>query len=199
MDSQSPVTDLLLDLHTDDESTVDRIMPWVYDELRAVAHRHLRAEPAGHTLGTTALVHEAYLKLVDQTRADWRDRAHFFAIASRAMRRILVDYARAHGAAKRGGGRRRIPLDRAELAVEERADVLLALNEALEQLAALDERQSRVVECRFFGGLTEAETAEALGVTTRTVRRDWVKARAWLYDRLDDRDDAPDPDGAPPG
>ncbi|MFW6078584.1 MAG: sigma-70 family RNA polymerase sigma factor [Gemmatimonadota bacterium] len=195
MDAKSTVTQLLLDTRPGDESAVDRIMPWVYDELRAVAHRQLRAEPVRHTLGTTALVHEAYLKLIDQTRVDWRGRAHFFAIASRAMRRILVDYARAHGAAKRGGGLRRVPLEGIEPAVDERADLLLALDEALDSLAALDERQSRVVECRFFGGLTEKETAEVLGVTPRTVRRDWVKARAWLYDRLDDGGADRDDDG----
>src|SRR5215204_1958643 len=143
-----------------------------------------------------ALVHEAYLRLVDQTRAEWADRAQFFAVAAHVMRRVLVDHARRHATARRGGGRRRTisiealeSADSVELAAGDRADVLLAMDEALERLAVLDPRQARVVDCRFFGGLTEAETAEALGVTARTVTRDWVKARGWLYREL--RDDAP--------
>ncbi len=163
---------------------LDRLLPLVYDELRGIAHRQLSLEPRGHTLDTTALVHEAYLKLVDQTRVQWQDRVHFFAVAARAMRRILVDYARRHAARKRGGDRRRVSLDAVPLAVEERADRLLALDEALTRLEVLNERLCRVVECRFFGGMTEDEAAEALGVTSRTVRRDWVKARGWLFREL---------------
>lgn len=184
MDPQHAITDLLAGVRAGDDRAVDRLMPLVYDELRAVARRHLGSERDGHTLATTALVHEAYLKLVDQTRVEWRDRAHFFAIASRLMRRILIDYARRHRSRKRGGDWRRIPLEFASIPTEDRADILLALDEALERLSALDERQARVVEYRFFGGMTEAEAAEALGVTPRTVRRDWVKAKAWLYDAL---------------
>ena len=130
------------------------------------------------------MVHEAYLRLVDQTRVQWTDRKHFFGIASLAMRRILVDYARRHGAAMRGGNRRPVTLDEAAMSVDDRADTLVALDEALDRLRELDERLVRVVECRFFGGLTEEETAEALGVTARTVRRDWVKAKGWLYQEL---------------
>jgi RNA polymerase sigma factor (TIGR02999 family) len=167
---------------------MDRLMPLVYDQLRRMAHRQLAVEPAGHTLTTTALVHEAYLKLVNQTRAHWQDRAHFFAIAARALRRILIDYARRHRAARRGGGQdgppARVSLDSVELPVAERADALLALDEALDRLAQLDARLALVVECRFFAGLSEAETAAALDVSQRTVARQWVLAKGWLYQEL---------------
>jgi RNA polymerase sigma factor (TIGR02999 family) len=168
---------------------MDRLAPLVYEHLKRIARRQLRAEPAGHTLSTTALVHEAYLKLVNQTRAEWQDRGHFFAVASGAMRRILVDYARRYRAARRGGGDdgapvRPVPLDDTDIPVAERADALVALDEALERLSRLDERQARVVECRFFGGLTEEETAAALGISQRTVAREWVTARGWLHQEL---------------
>ena len=159
---------------------VDKLLPLVYHELHRMAHARLLAEPAGHTLNTTALVHEAYLKLVGQTQV-WRDRAHFLATASIAMRRILIDYARKHRSEKRGGERERVPLDAADLSVEDRAETLIELDLALTRLAEVDERLSRVVECRFFGGMTEEETAQALGVTSRTVRSDWVTARGLLY------------------
>lgn len=159
-------------------------MPLVYEELKRIAHNHLRAERHDHTLDTTALVHETYLRLVDQTRVQWQDRAHFFAVASTLMRRILVDYARRHGRAKRGGERRRVPLDATQLSVEDEVERLVALDDALRRLASLDERLCRVVECRFFGGLTEEETAEVLHVTTRTVERYWAKAKALLYMEL---------------
>lgn len=162
----------------------------IYDALRAIAHRQLRAERASHTLGTTALVHEVYLRLVDQSHVEWDDRAQFFAVAARAMRRILVDYARQHRALRRGGGRIAVSLDDPEVvavSASGRADDLIALDAALERLERLDSRLSQVVEYRFFAGLTEAETAELLGVTPRTVARDWVKARGWLY--LELRDD----------
>lgn len=153
---------------------------WSYEELRRIAHRQLHLERPGHTLGTTGLVHETYVRLVDQTRVEWRDRAQFFGAAAWAMRRILVDYARLHRAARRGGGVQRVSLtDDAPAA--ERGEMILALDEAMERLAALDRRLCRVVECRYFGGLSEEETAEVLGVTRRTVQRDWVKARGWLY------------------
>jgi RNA polymerase sigma factor (TIGR02999 family) len=164
--------------------------PLVYDELRRVAHRHLEREAEGHTLSTTALVHEAYLRLKDHDTGAFNDRVHFFAMAARAMRRILVDHARRHHAAKRGAGARRVPLENLErlsgdgLAVDERADLLVALDEALLRLTALDARQAQVVELRFFGGLTEDETAEALGIGLRTAKRDWAKARSWLYQSL---------------
>jgi RNA polymerase sigma factor (TIGR02999 family) len=159
---------------------MDRLFPLVYDELRRIAHRHLQGERPGHTLGTTGLVHETYLKLVDHTRIQWRDRGHFFRVASWAMRRILVDYARSYRALRRGGGQERIPLDD-EIATVQRGETLVALDEALDRLAAVDERLSQVVECRYFGGLTTEETAEALGISTRTVERDWTKARSWLH------------------
>ena len=167
----------------------DSLLPLVYGELRSIAHRQLRSESVGHTLSTTALVHEAYLKLKDQVRAEWVDREQFFAVAARVMRRILVDYARKHWALRRGGqGRRVVALDDAEqaglLAVAERASELLALDEALERLIAMDARLGQVVECRFFGGLTEEETARVLGVSERTVSRDWSIARGWLHGEL---------------
>lgn len=193
-DGRHAVTEALRDLADGAPGAMDRLVPLVYADLARIAHRQLGLEAAGHTLATTDLVHEAYLRLVDQTRARWTDRAHFFAIAAHVMRRVLVDHARRHRALRRGGAdRRAIPLDALEstreagsLATSERVDILLAMDEALERLAALDARQASVVECRFFGGLTEAETAEALGVTARTVARDWVKARGWLYQALRD-------------
>ena len=184
MDSQCDITGLLLAWRGGDGAAFDRLFPLVYDELRRIAHHQLGRERPDHTLGTTALVHEAYFKLVDQSRAQLTDRAHFFAVAARAMRRMLVDYARRHRAAKRGGGLGPVSLDETTLAADQRADTLVALDEALMRLAEVDERLSRVVECRFFGGLTEEETAEALAVTARTVRRDWVKAKGWLAQAL---------------
>ena len=174
------ITDLLIRLGRGDSQVMDQLYPLVYEQLRRIAHRRLQAERPGHTLGTTGLVHETYLKLVDQNRVEWHDRAQFFALAARAMRRVLVDYARRYGALQRGGGLRRVPLTE-DAALSERGDALLALDEALERLAALNPRLSQVVECRYFAGLTEEETAEVLEVTTRTVQRDWAKARAWLY------------------
>jgi RNA polymerase sigma factor (TIGR02999 family) len=153
----------------------------VYGELRRIARRQLSREGVGHTLETTALVHEAYLRLVDQSRAQFADRAHFFAVAAQMMRRVLIDHARRFRAQKRGGDLRRVDLDRAEVPLEERADTLVALDDALTRLAALSPRLAQVVECRYFGGMTEEETAAALGITDRTVRRDWVKAKGWLY------------------
>lgn len=182
MDVSQDVTGLLQRASDGDPVAFDAVFPVVYDQLRGMAHRQLRLESVGHTLGTTALVHEAYLRLVDQRQARFTDRAHFFAIAATAMRRILVDHARRHGALKRGAGARRVPLDSVDLlAADDRADLLVALDAALVRLAGLDQRQAKVVECRFFGGLTEDETAAALGVSPRTVKRDWAKARSWLY------------------
>jgi RNA polymerase sigma factor (TIGR02999 family) len=173
------ITDLLLHLRDGDPEAMDRLYSMVYEELRRVAHRQLRLERPGHTLGTTGLVHETYVRLVDQTRVEWRDRAQFFGAAAGAMRRILVDYARRNHAARRGGGARPLSLDE-DAPAAERSELMLALDEALERLAAFDRRLSQVVECRYFGGLTEEETAEVLGVTRRTVQRDWAKARGWL-------------------
>jgi RNA polymerase sigma factor (TIGR02999 family) len=178
------VTELLTRSREGDADALDRLVPFVYDELRAIAHRQLRGERTDHTLSTTALVSEAYLRLVDQRRADWHDRTHFFAVAARMMRRVLVDYARRRGARKREGARSLLPLDDALATVEQESELLLSLDEALTRLALLDARLVHVVELRFFAGLTEDETAEALGVSPRTVRYDWVKAKGWLYREL---------------
>lgn len=184
MDSPHDVTELLARAGEGDPAALEQVFPLVYEELRRLAHRQLQREEEGHTLCTTGLVHEAYLKLVDQTRCAWTSRAHFLAVAAVAMRRIVVDYARRHRSAKRGGMLRRIPLESVDLATEERAELLVALDDALRRLAALDPRQARVVECRFFGGMTEEETAEALGIGLRTAKRDWAKAKSWLYQEL---------------
>lgn len=182
--STPDVTTILSGLAHGDRAAADALFPLLYDELRAIAHRRMRDERAGHTLCTTALVHEAYVRLIDQSRVEWANRAHFLSVAARAMRRILIDYARRFRAEKRGGGRKRLDLDDVDLAMDERADDLVALDDALERLAALNPRLAQVVECRFFGGMTEEEVAAALGLTDRTVRRDWVKAKAWLHDDL---------------
>ena len=180
MSESEQITDLLLQVRDGNSAAADRLYEAVYPQLRRIAHLHLLNERPGHTLGTTGLVHETYVRLVDRTRVEWQDRGQFFRIASAAMRRILVDYARKHRAARRGGGLT-VGFLEDHVPANERGDMLLALDEALERLTALSRRMSQVVECRFFGGLTEDETAEALGVTTRTVQRDWAKARAWLY------------------
>ena len=167
------------------QKSVEEAVELTYQELRAIAHRRLVARGRGGTLSTTALVHEAYLKLVDQSQSGWNDRAHFFALASLAMRHVLVDRARERQALKRGGEHRQVTLNDDVTSVEEQADALLQIDEALERLAAFEPRLARVVECRFFGGLTEADTAAALGVTIRTVQRDWVKARVLLRRALE--------------
>lgn len=180
------VTGLLLAWGRGDQSAADRLVGAVYDELRRQAERAMRREGGEHTLQATALVHESYLRLVDQRRVEWRNRAHFFAIASTVMRRILVDHARARLTAKRGGGV--VPITLAGAAhggAQETDDVdLLALHEALERLAQLDPEQARLVELRYFGGLTIEETAEALDVSPATVKREWALARAWLRREL---------------
>jgi RNA polymerase sigma factor (TIGR02999 family) len=185
MSNAEQITQLLLQLRGGDPDAADRLFAAVYPELRRMAHRHLQGERPGHTLGTTGLVHETYVRLVDLRRVEWQDRGHFFRVASAAMRRILVDYARKHRAARRGGGLRAELLED-RIPAAERGELVLALDEALDRLTALSQRLGHVVECRFFGGLTEEETADALGVTTRTVQRDWAKARAWLYAELRD-------------
>ena len=174
---------------------MDRLMPLVYQELKRIAHRQLGAEVGGDTLSTTAVVHEAYLRLAEHSRTEWVDRGHFFAIAARIIRRVLVDYARQHSAARRGGPARAAMAleflehgDSTAVSIPDRAESLLALDEALEGLQRMDERLARVVECRFFAGLNEVETSEALGVSQRTVARDWRMARAWLHEAL--REDA---------
>lgn len=170
----------------DDDVALDRLFAVMYDELRRVAHAQLRGEASGHTLGTTALVHEAYLRLVPTAGMSVVDRQHFFSLAARAMRRVLVDCARRYRGARRGHGQVPIGLHDELVGASSRADELLAIDMALTDLGALDARLARVVECRFFAGLNDEETAEVLGVTARTVRRDWVKARGWLRHALSD-------------
>jgi len=178
------VTRLLVDWSNGDKGALDRLMPLVYEDLRSIARRHLALEDRAQTLQSTALVHEAYVRLIDQNRVQWRDRAHFFAVSARLIRRILLDHARRRRAAKRGGGAERLTFDEV-LGIPHRRDVdLVALDEALSALAELDPQQAQVVELRFFAGLTIAETAETLAISTATVQRDWVTARAWLFDRL---------------
>lgn len=180
----SDITRVLVAYREGEKGAFDRLMGMVYDDLRRIAHHQLRRHRPGQTLSTTGLVHEAYLKMVDQSRVSWQDRVHFFRISSRAMRQILVDYARRRAAEKRGGGQVETTLDEGWAAVAEQAGTVLELNAALERLAEVDERLVQVVECRFFAGLTEEETAEALGVSARTVQRDWRRARAWLQEEL---------------
>jgi RNA polymerase sigma factor (TIGR02999 family) len=174
-------TQLLLASRAGDREAFDRLFGRVYDELRQIAHQRLLRHRPGHTLSTTVLVHEAYLKLVDQARAEVQDRAHFLALASRAMRFILVDHARAQAAQKRGGGEQPVPLDAVQIAAREPIADMLALDEALERLGRFSERQSQLVEYRFFGGLSYEEIAEVTGTSVRTVKRDWTRARTWLY------------------
>lgn len=184
MESRSEVTQLLQQWSAGRQEALDRLLPEIYAELRRLAASYLRRERPEHTLQPTALVHEAFLKLVDQRAVRWQNRAHFFGIAAQAMRRILVDHARAHTAAKRGAGETRVPLETAQLASAMPDIDILALDEALGRLAALDPQQSRVVELRFFGGLTMEETAEVLQISPATVGREWTLAKAWLYAEL---------------
>lgn len=181
---QNEITQLLLDLSGGNRAAVDLLVPLVYEELQALARRQLRGERASHTLNTTALVHEAYLKLIDQQRVNWQNRAHFFAIAAQAMRRILINYANSRLAARRGGGQPLVTFDEHAVVQEARAEDLIALDEALAELSKLNERQCQVVECHFFGGLTHEEIADVLAVSVPTVRRDWRLARAWLSRQL---------------
>jgi RNA polymerase sigma factor (TIGR02999 family) len=177
----SQITKLLQGWQAGDRKALDALLPLVYNELRRLAHRHLRNERPDHTLQSTALVHEVYFRLVGQDLPEWEGRAHFFAIAARIMRQILVDYARRHRASKRGGGVCMLTLDDA-VAVPRRKDVdVVALDDALNTLAEIDPRQSRVVELRFFAGLSLEETSEVMGIATATVQRDWTAARAWLH------------------
>lgn len=170
----------LTDTQGERRDELDRLMPVVYEQLRLIARRQLAIREGGATLSTTGLVHEAYLKLVDHSRMDWGDRGHFFALASVAMRHILVDRARARLTQKREGNLRRVTLDNDQVAYDAQPEALLDLNEAVSRLSVVEPRLARVVECRFFGGLSEEETAEALEVTVRTVQRDWAKAKMLL-------------------
>ena len=184
----SEITRLLKAHSAGHSEALDELLPLVYDELRQMAHRRMQQERTGHTFSTTALVHEAYLELVDLDCIDWEDRSHFFAIAARVMRNVLVDYAVKRTADKRGGDRDRVPLRDEDAADEVHLNDVLAIHQALKRLEDVDERQVRVVECRFFGGLTIDETAEALGISPATVGRDWRVARAWLNRELTHED-----------
>jgi len=188
MISQTGVTDLLVHWSEGDQEALNKLIPLVYDELHKLASRYLRRERRDHTLQTTAVVHEAYLKLVNQRDANFENRLHFFAVAAQIMRRILVDYARRHHASKRGGDLYKLSLDEALVTSEEKGADLLALDEALERLAAIDPRQSRVVELRVFAGLTLEETAQALNISPSTVRREWSMAKAWLHRQIKNND-----------
>jgi RNA polymerase sigma factor (TIGR02999 family) len=180
MSGQSPVTTLLLDWRQGNKDALDQLMPIVYEELRRLADRHMRGERQEHTLQTTALVHEAYARLID-VDVPWQDRVHFFAVASRMMRRILVDHAKSRSRQKRGGGAVKVTLDAALAVSPQRSDDVLALDDALIRLTELDPRKGQIVELHFFGGLTYAETAEAIGVSPATVDRELRMAKAWLY------------------
>ena len=184
--SQQEVTRLLVRLTDGDRGVLDDLLPVVYGELRRLAASYLRKERVGHTLQPTALVHEAYMRLVDQTQVQWQNRAHFFGVAAQMMRRILVDHARGHMAAKRGSGGVKLSLEDNEAAIvsAEKAEELVALDEALNRLSEIDPQKSRIVELRFFGGLSIEETAEVLGIGTATVIRQWRMARAWLYGQV---------------
>jgi RNA polymerase sigma factor (TIGR02999 family) len=180
MSASAKSSAVLTVLRSGSRQSLDRLVPQLYEELRAIAHHRIARRPDGGTLETTGLVHEVYLKLVDQPGTDVQDRAHFLALASLAMRHVLVDRAKARGRLKRGGATGLITFDEERIAVDDQPDALLQLDDALSWLAELEPRLARVVECRFFGGLSEAEIARALGVTERTVQRDWVKARMLL-------------------
>jgi RNA polymerase sigma factor (TIGR02999 family) len=182
------VTQLLIDWSNGNQAALAKLMPLVDEELHRVAHHYMRRENPGHTLQTTALVNEAYLKLIDQRHVQWKSRAHFFALSAQLMRRILVDHARGRKDAKRGGGAPKISFDETMLMAQERGDDLVALDEALDKLAEIDERKAKVVELRFFGGLSNAEAAEALHISAVTVMREWSMAKAWLYNLLNNPD-----------
>lgn len=186
MDAPADVTALLHRASEGDSRAADELLPLVYGKLRMLAAELMSRERVDHTLQPTALVHEAYLKLIDQSRAQWQDRAHFFSVAAQALRRILVDHARRHAAAKRGGVCRRLQLDEGLIAAYEQTVDLLALDDALSRLTRRDGQRARVVELRFFGGLTVDEAARVLGISSRTVERQWRYARAWLYRELSD-------------
>jgi RNA polymerase sigma-70 factor, ECF subfamily len=180
------LTELLTDWQQGDQTALNRLTPLVYDELRRIAHRYVQRERNGHTLETTALVNEAYLRLAGQKKIEWQNRAHFFAVTAQVMRHILIDHARRRNYAKHGGEVQRVSLAEAEVMSHERAAELVVMDEALSELAQLDLRKSRVVELRYFGGLSLEETAEVLEVSVMTVRRDWRAAKAWLYRRIKD-------------
>jgi RNA polymerase sigma factor (TIGR02999 family) len=178
------LTQLLIDWSNGDKTALDKLMPLIHEELRRLAHHYMSRERSGHTLQTTALVNEAYLRLINRKGVHWQNRAHFFAIAAQSMRSILVDHARGLAYAKRGGGAQKIELDEGMSVSKERAAEVVALDEALALLAEIDPQQSRIVELRFFGGLTIEETAEVLDLSPATIKREWTTAKAWLYHQL---------------
>ena len=182
--ARDDISQILRELHNGSPGAAEALLPLVYDELRSIAHRRLSPGGRDRTLDTTALVHEAYVRLFDRAPADWKDRRHFFSVAAIAMRHIIVDHARETAALKRGGNLRRVDLDSTQLAVDEQAEDIVALNDALSRLARLDERLARIVELRFFGGLSVPEVAEVMDMGERTVKRDWRKARAILFQAM---------------
>jgi RNA polymerase sigma-70 factor (ECF subfamily) len=175
------ITQLLLSWSKGNEAALDQLIPLVYPELRKLARRYMSRESPEHTLQTSALINEAYLRLVDQQAVEWKDRAHFFAVAAQVMRHILIDHARSHLYGKRGAGAQHVPLDHVAVVVQERATELVALDDALTSLAKIDERKAKIVELRFFGGLSVEETAEAVNLSPVTVMREWRAAKAWLH------------------
>lgn len=187
--SQKQITQMLVDWGNGDEAALEKLTPLVYDELHRLARRYMGRERPGHTLQTSALVNEAYLRLIDWKNIPWQNRAHFFGVSAQVMRRVLVDFARSRNYAKRGGAARNVALDEAMVVSREKSADLVALDDALDSLARLNERQSRVVELRFFGGLELEEVAEVLKVSLGTVRRDWSLARAWLHRELSKNQD----------
>ena len=187
--SQHEITRLLIDWSNGSQDALEHLFPLVYEELRRLAYRYMSRERPDHTLQTTAVVHEAYLRLIDQKHVQWQNRAHFFAIAAQMMRRILITHAQSRAYAKRGGGALKVPLDEAAILSPTRAGELIALDEALQSLAVIDVRRSQVVELRFFGGLSNEEIAEVLKVSPNTVTRDWNVAKAWLYREMNKEHD----------
>ncbi len=183
----SEITQILQDWNDGDEDAKERLLPFVYDELKRQARFFMSRERANHTLQPTALVHEAFLRLSEQSGIDWKNRSHFFGIASRLMRQILVDHARTHSAAKRGSSPIHFSLDDVQIPVEDRAGSILALDEVLEKLEEFDERQAKIIEMRFFGGMSNKEIAESLEISERTVGREWQSARLWLYRELNQK------------
>jgi RNA polymerase sigma factor (TIGR02999 family) len=186
--ASSNVTQLLVDWRNGNNDALNQLMPLIYDELRGLAKRYMSRERNSHTLQTTALVNEAFLRLINQQNVDWQNRVHFFAIAAQVMRHLLVDHARSKQYAKRGGGAQQITLDEGLAVSDDNAVELLALNQALERLEAIDDRKSKIVELRYFGGLSTEETAEVLGVSEITIKREWAKAKAWLFRELSQTD-----------
>ena len=184
------ITQLLFNWSQGDKAALDQLVPLVYPELRRLAKRHMAREDPAHTLQTSALINEAYLKLVDQKSVQWQSRAHFFAVAAQVMRHILVDHARTRNYAKRGGGALKLPLDEAAALTEQRAAQLIALDDALSDLSALDGRKSQIIELRFFGGLSLEETAEVIKISPSTVQREWRAAKAWLHHAMSKTDES---------